>query len=140
MYHRRVALDELHSLTDAEIARLPGKPGIYMLFQVQIPLHADAARNLRQGLRAARSSFPRATHFAVEVVADAEAAGAKAVPAMNECGGARRATGGGARRGRSANQRAMSQRALGARLRQIRKELGRVRAATFVGPLAGPER
>jgi hypothetical protein len=140
-------LHELHPLTDAEIARLPQKPGIFILFQVQIPRHADAARNLRQGLRAARKSFPRATHFGVEIPAaeDEEAAAARgrrgAARQATTPRGTTRSTGSGRGTTRAApSQRAMAQRAIAARVRQIKKELSRVRAATFVGRFAAPER
>jgi hypothetical protein len=63
-----VALSELHPLSRNEIAKLPAKPGVYVLFQVQIPVHADAAKNLRRSLLAAKAKFAGATHFAVEVI------------------------------------------------------------------------
>ena len=63
-----MALHELHPFIRSEIGRLPEKPGVYVLFQVQIPLHAGGGANLRKSLRAARAKFPHATHFAVEVL------------------------------------------------------------------------
>jgi hypothetical protein len=63
-----VALSELHPLSRNEIAKLPAKPGVYVLFQVQIPVHADTAKNLRRSLLVAKAKFAGATHFAVEVI------------------------------------------------------------------------
>lgn len=63
-----MALHELHPFIRSEIGKLPEKPGVYVLFQVQIPLHADGGANLRKTLRAARAKFPHASHFAVEVL------------------------------------------------------------------------
>ena len=63
-----MALHELHPFIRSEIRKLPEKPGVFVLFQVQIPLHADGGRNLRKALHAARARFPPATHFAVEVL------------------------------------------------------------------------
>jgi hypothetical protein len=91
-----VPLHELHPFTDAEVANLPSKRGVYVLFQVQIPLHADGAVNLRKSLLAAKAKFPGATHFSVEAL------------------------------GPSAGSVAQ-------RLRALRKELRRVRAAAFIG-------
>ena len=42
-----------------------------MLYQIQIPLHAGGAENLRQALIQARSDFPGASHFAIELHATA---------------------------------------------------------------------
>jgi hypothetical protein len=61
-----MALDELHPFIASEIAKLPRQSGVYVLFQVQIPLHAAGAKNLRQGLLAAKGKFTGATHFAIE--------------------------------------------------------------------------
>lgn len=55
-----------------QIARVPAKSGVYVLYQLQIPLHAEGATNLRKQLTAARKQFPRATHFAVELIAPDE--------------------------------------------------------------------
>ena len=63
-----MALDELHPFIRSEIAKLPQQPGVYVLFQVQIPVHADGAKNLRQSLLAAKGKFTGATHFAVETI------------------------------------------------------------------------
>jgi len=64
-----MALHELHPFQRGEIAKLPQKPGVYVLFQIEVAIHADGARNLRRELRAAKAKFPAATHFAVETPA-----------------------------------------------------------------------
>jgi hypothetical protein len=64
-----MALHELHPFCDAEIANLPTKPGVYVLFQIEVAVHADWAGNLRQGLSAAKAKFPSASHFSVETLA-----------------------------------------------------------------------
>ena len=61
-----MSLHELHSVTETEIAKVPSTRGVYVLYQVQNPLHADGSDNLREALTAARMQFPRATHFSVE--------------------------------------------------------------------------
>jgi hypothetical protein len=61
-------LSELHPLCDVEIVNLPAKPGVFVLFQIEVPVHADGAGNLRQALRSARSRFPQASHFSVELL------------------------------------------------------------------------
>ena len=63
---RVMALDEFHPFNDGEIAKTPQEPGVYLIFQIQIPVHLDAADNLRKAVRAAKAEFPSATHFAVE--------------------------------------------------------------------------
>jgi hypothetical protein len=65
-----MALHELHPFQTAEIARLPQTAGVYVLFQVENPIHCGGAENLRRGVRSAKARFPRATHFAVETVAN----------------------------------------------------------------------
>lgn len=67
-----MGIQELHSFCDEETSKLPQKPGVYVLFQVQNPLYADSAINLRTDIREAKKTFPRATHFSVEMI-DAEA-------------------------------------------------------------------
>lgn len=64
-----MALHELHPLCDAEIAQLPEKPGVFVLFQIEVAVHADQAANLRKALRTAKASFPSASHFSVETLA-----------------------------------------------------------------------
>jgi hypothetical protein len=59
-------LSELHPFTEAEVASVPETAGVYMLFQVENPIHANQAENLREQLRKEKCAFPRATHFAVE--------------------------------------------------------------------------
>ncbi|MGH9502010.1 MAG: hypothetical protein ACRD20_04080 [Terriglobales bacterium] len=61
-----MALDQFHPLCDSEIAEVPRQPGVYVLFQIQIPIHADSTENLRKEISRARKRFPRASHFAVE--------------------------------------------------------------------------
>ncbi len=61
-----MALDQFHPICESEIAKVPRKPGVYVLFQIQIPIHADSAANLRKELVRAKGRFPRASHFAVE--------------------------------------------------------------------------
>jgi hypothetical protein len=64
-------LSHFHPLCDGEIARLPETPGVYLMFQLQVPLQVDGALNLRLAVQRARSQFPRATHFSVETVSSA---------------------------------------------------------------------
>jgi hypothetical protein len=59
-------LSELHPFTEAELATAPEGAGVYVLFQVENPIHSDEADNLRAQLRKEKLGFPRATHFAVE--------------------------------------------------------------------------
>ncbi|HVO81940.1 MAG TPA: hypothetical protein VMT28_14485 [Terriglobales bacterium] len=61
-----MALHELHPFCEAEIALLPAKAGVYVLFQIEVAVHVDSTANLRQGLRAAKAKFPYASHFSVE--------------------------------------------------------------------------
>jgi hypothetical protein len=61
-----MALYELHPFSEPEIARVSEEAGVYLLFQVENPLHIDAAPNLRQRLGREKARFPQATHFAVE--------------------------------------------------------------------------
>jgi hypothetical protein len=61
-----MSLSELHPFVEAEVATVPAASGLYMLFQVENPIHADQADNLRQRLRQEKHNFPRATHFSVE--------------------------------------------------------------------------
>ena len=63
-----MGLDELHPFCESEVAKTPQKPGVYVLFQIQIPLHVDGARNLRSALRAARRTYPAASHFSIEIL------------------------------------------------------------------------
>ena len=62
----RMPLHELHSFIESEIAGVPNQRGVYVLYQVQSPLHADGSENLRQALTAARTQFRGATHFSTE--------------------------------------------------------------------------
>lgn len=65
-YYRFMALHELHPMSDSEIARLPHQAGVFVLFQIEVPVHVDSAADLRKALRLARAGFPAATHFSVE--------------------------------------------------------------------------
>ena len=64
-------LHELHPFQNSEIAKVTEERGVYVLYQIQVPLHAEGAENLRDALFEARASFPGASHFAVETHADA---------------------------------------------------------------------
>jgi hypothetical protein len=61
-----MALHELHPYTEAEIAAAPQEAGVYVLFQVENPLHVGGAANLRQQLKSEKARLPQATHFAIE--------------------------------------------------------------------------
>ena len=61
-------LHEFHPFCDAELAKVPAERGVYVLFQIQIPLHAEGAENLRSALHAAKAQFPGASHFAFELL------------------------------------------------------------------------
>ncbi|HYL16894.1 MAG TPA: hypothetical protein VEV41_27930 [Terriglobales bacterium] len=63
-----MALHELHPFNDSEIEKLPRRKGVYVLFQIETPVHADGAANLREALRHAKAEFPQATHFSVEAL------------------------------------------------------------------------
>jgi hypothetical protein len=89
-----MSLQELHPFNDAELATVSDKCGVYVLFQLENPLLADTAENLKRELRAAKAKFPAATHFSVEP---------------------------------------LSRRVMLRRARELRRELGLVRAVGFVG-------
>ena len=61
-----MSLSELHPLVPAEIAKVPDKLGIYVLFQIQIPIHTAVAADLQKTLKAAKADFPGATHFSIK--------------------------------------------------------------------------
>jgi len=61
-------LHELHPFTDAEIARLPNQRGVYVLFQIENPVYAGGAENMRKALADSKGSFPATTHFSTEAV------------------------------------------------------------------------
>jgi hypothetical protein len=61
-----MALHELHPYVEAEIAAVPQEAGVYVLFQVENPLHVGGAANLRQQLKSEKALLPQATHFAIE--------------------------------------------------------------------------
>ncbi|HLB89506.1 MAG TPA: hypothetical protein VJK29_17760, partial [Terriglobales bacterium] len=42
--------------------------GVYVLFQIENPIHADGAENLRKGLLRGKAEFPGATHFSAETL------------------------------------------------------------------------
>lgn len=101
-YDRGMALDEMHPFVDSEVKQVSRECGVLVLFQIQIPIHVEAAQDLRKGLQAARTKFPRASHFAVET---------------------------------SENQAAMQD-----RLRELQRQMTRVRAATFFDQGGPPTR
>jgi hypothetical protein len=61
-------LHELHPLVSSELAKVPQKAGVYVLFQLENPLAVGRASNLQQALRAAQAEYPGAMYFAVEVL------------------------------------------------------------------------
>jgi hypothetical protein len=61
-------LHELHTFTDAEVATLPLERGVYVLFQIENPVYAGGADNLRQAVADAKGRSPAATHFSTEVI------------------------------------------------------------------------
>src|SRR2546427_11425949 len=63
-----MALHELHPFSRLEIAKVPQKRGVYVLFQIENPIHADGAENLRKGLLRGKAEFPGATHFSAETL------------------------------------------------------------------------
>ena len=60
----------MHPFVDMELKQVPRACGVFVLFQIQIPVHVDATENLQRALREARTKFPRASHFAVEPAPD----------------------------------------------------------------------
>ncbi|MGE5205033.1 MAG: hypothetical protein ACM3PW_05430 [Chlamydiota bacterium] len=79
-----MALYELHPFTDSEIAAAPEEAGVYVLFQVETPLHVDGAPNLRQRLISEKARVPQATHFAVETGHKSERDRAKRVEQLKQ--------------------------------------------------------
>lgn len=79
-----MALYELHPFTSAEVASAPEEAGVYVLFQVETPLHVDGARNLRQRLREEKARLPQATHFAVETGYKSEGEAAERVKTLKK--------------------------------------------------------
>lgn len=67
-YHAAMPLHEFHPFSDAEIAKIPQKSGVFLIFQVEVPVHVDGAKDLRSAVRKARPLYPAATHFAVEPI------------------------------------------------------------------------
>lgn len=61
-------LHEFHPFSDSEIAKIPEQSGVFLIFQVEVPVHVDGAKDLRQAVRKARPLYPAATHFAVEPI------------------------------------------------------------------------
>jgi hypothetical protein len=64
----RMSLHELHPFCYAELQKLPRRRGVYVLFQIETPIHAAGASDLRGALLAARANFPQASHFSTETV------------------------------------------------------------------------
>ncbi len=79
-----MALHELHPFTDAEVIRAPQAAGVYVLFQVENPLHVDSAANLRTKLKAEKLRLPQATHFAIEIGYKTERDAAKRVQTLRK--------------------------------------------------------
>jgi hypothetical protein len=50
-----------------EIARLPSQRGVYVVFQIENPVYAGDAENLRKALADAKKRFPAGTHFSTEI-------------------------------------------------------------------------
>jgi len=67
MYAALMPPHELHPYTEAEVAKVSPESGVYVLYQIQVPLHAGGGDNLRDALTAACPEFPGASHFAIEV-------------------------------------------------------------------------
>jgi hypothetical protein len=74
-----MALHELHPYTEAEIATVPQEAGLYVLFQVENPLHVGGAANLRLQLKSEKARLPQATHFAIETGYESEREAAQRV-------------------------------------------------------------
>lgn len=79
-----MALYELHPFADSEIAGVTEEAGIYVLFQVETPLHVDGAGNLRRRLGEEKSRLPQATHFAIETGHKSPREAAKRVEKLKE--------------------------------------------------------
>ena len=79
-----MALHELHPYTEAEIAAVPQVAGVYVLFQVENPLHVGGAANLRQRLQSEKARLPQATHFAIETGYTSEREAAKRVDSVKK--------------------------------------------------------
>jgi hypothetical protein len=63
-----MSLSEFHPFDPGEVAKVPDCPGVYLLFQIQIPLYVDGGDNLRKALTQGKAQFPAATHFSIETV------------------------------------------------------------------------
>jgi len=61
-------LYELHTFTDTEVVKVPKESGVYVLYQVENPILAESAPDLRKALREAETKNPQASHFAIEVL------------------------------------------------------------------------
>ena len=79
-----MALHVLHPYTEAEIAFVPQEAGVYVLFQVENPLHVGGAANLRQQLKSEKGRLPQATHFAIETGYASEREAAKRVETVKK--------------------------------------------------------
>lgn len=79
-----MAVHELHPFTDPEVGGTPEEPGVYVLFQVENPLHVDSAANLRAKLKTEKVRLPQATHFAVETGYKTEREAAKRVEKLRK--------------------------------------------------------
>jgi hypothetical protein len=79
-----MTVHELHPFTEAEIRGAPEEPGVYVLFQVENPLHVGSAANLRAKLKVEKVRLPQATHFAVETGYKTELEAAKRVEKLKK--------------------------------------------------------
>ena len=68
-----MSIYQLRPFTRAEIASIPAKPGVFVLFQVENHIYVGGGANVRKLLQSAKPKFTEATHFAVEIT-DASAA------------------------------------------------------------------
>ena len=59
---------ELHLFNKTEVALVPPKAGVFVLYQLENAIVAEGAGDLRKSLRAALKKFPAATHFATEIL------------------------------------------------------------------------
>jgi hypothetical protein len=91
-YDGAMPLHEFHPFTDTEIAKIPHQPGVFLIFQVEVPVHVDGAKDLREAVRNVRSQYPAATHFAVETLEGERAIGARLKTLQRELSRVRSAT------------------------------------------------
>jgi hypothetical protein len=73
-YYAAMPLYELHTFADDEVAKVSHESGIFVLYQVENPVAAESASDLRRALGEAKAMHPRATHFAIEILPSNEIA------------------------------------------------------------------